>query len=497
MEIKHFDHDHLLSLSNIKRDDQIQCNACFKDCVGETYICSRKSCHYSLHESCAKLPRKVQSPFHPHPLTLLRNLRYSYCHVCTKGCLAWGLIFRCDECGFFNGDEDIKLDLECALIRRVNKEIEEGDQIQGHKHFNHHHPFELVENMPNNRFECPVCGTGTFCSDPTYYACLPCRLFLHPSCFERYLPTQIQHFFHPHPLTLQSGHTTCRACYKHFAWYYSCEQCYFDMDNDCTLLPNTINIKSDTSHEFEQIHHFLHGHPLMSLKDDQKEVDCYCYVCGKSCTAPTPTYVCGRSSCDHIYFHKSCLELPQQIYHPFHPYHPLTLLEQSDERKCNACRKSNARTFKPDLCHVAYTCQSHNCRFLLHAECSVMNMMPAIKYEGHGHLLQFRDDNGIEKNKLKCRACKYNICESYAFTCLYCNLNLHLACGPLPYIIKHKGYIDPLVLTNSPVEEEVEDETDEFYCHVCEEERDPRLPVYYSAECYFVAEIKCVISEVS
>uniref|UniRef100_A0A2N9EZ45 Zinc finger PHD-type domain-containing protein n=1 Tax=Fagus sylvatica TaxID=28930 RepID=A0A2N9EZ45_FAGSY len=373
MEIKHFDHDHLLSLSNIKRDDQIQCNACFKDCVGETYICSRKSCDYSLHESCAKLPRKVQSPL---------------------------------------------------------------------------------------------------------------------------AKSQIQHFFHPHPLTLQSGHTTCKACYKHFAWYYSCEQCYFDMDIDCTLLPNTINIKSDTSHEFEQIHHFLHGHPLMSLKDDQKEVDCYCYVCGKSCTAPTPTYVCGKSSCDHIYFHKSCLELPQQIYHPFHPYHPLTLLEQSDERKCNACRKSSARTFKPDLRHVAYTCQSHNCRFLLHAECSVMNMMPAIKYEGHGHLLQFRDDNDKEKNKLKCRSCKYNICESYAFTCLYCNLNLHLACGPLPYIIKHKGYIDPLVLTNSPVEEEVEDETDEFYCHVCEEERDPRLPVYYSAECYFVAEIKCVISEV-
>ena len=55
-----------------------------------------------------------------------------------------------------------------------------------------------------------------------------------------------------------------------------------------------------------------------------------------------------------IYFHKSCLELPQQIFHPFHPYHPLTLLKRSDisesysyfdklfmnnESFCNACRK--------------------------------------------------------------------------------------------------------------------------------------------------------------
>ena len=65
------------------------------------------------------------------------------------------------------------------------------------------------------------------------------------------------------------------------------------------------------------------------------------------------------------------------------------------------------------------------------------------------------------------------------------------------YTIKHKDHIiNPLFLTNLPVEEEVEDETDKFYCHACEEERDPLLSVYYCAECHIVAEFKCVLPQV-
>ena len=73
MSIKYFDHPyHLLSLSNRKRDDLILCKACQKPCDGQTYICS-EGCDYNLHESCAKFPRDVQSPFHPHPLILSRR----------------------------------------------------------------------------------------------------------------------------------------------------------------------------------------------------------------------------------------------------------------------------------------------------------------------------------------------------------------------------------------------------------------------------------------
>ena len=117
----------------------------------------------------------------------------------------------------------------------------------------------------------------------------------------------------------------CKACYEKFTrvWYYSCEQCKdFVMDIPCTLLlPTTINCIKPES---DQIQHFLHGHPLSLRKADDQELTMHCRVCDKRCAGPT--YVCdsGRASslfCKKIYFHKSCLEFPQQICHPFHPYH--------------------------------------------------------------------------------------------------------------------------------------------------------------------------------
>ncbi|KAF3950424.1 hypothetical protein CMV_023822 [Castanea mollissima] len=198
------------------------------------------------------------------------------------------------------------------------------------------------------------------------------------------------------------------------------------MDIDCALLPTT------TINE-EQIHHILHGHPLIlgknkQLLDDEEEVN-NCCVCGKGCSAV------------------------------FHPYHPLTQLKRSDisesysyfdklfmnnESFCNACRK----LILPFTCgqqnrqSIAYICEDYKCDFLLHDECSTL-MLPAITYEGHGHLLQSRDHN-IEKNELNCSVCQYNICESYFFTCIYCDLNLHLTCGPLPYTIKIKCHLQYL-----------------------------------------------------
>ncbi|KAL4595779.1 hypothetical protein ACB092_12G116400 [Castanea dentata] len=203
------------------------------------------------------------------------------------------------------------------------------------------------------------------------------------------------------------------------------------MDIDCTLSPKTIDIDINSQ---SQIHHFLHGHPLSrrknKLQDDENVVH-DCRVCGKGCIGTT--YFCKHGSlsfCKESFFHKSCLELPQQICHPFHPCHPLTLtltltLLKQEGNTCNACRKSTHAFTSITYTHsIAYICGSpNNCGFLLHAECS--EMMPAMTYEGHTHLLRFREDN-LENDKLKCNGCKSNICESYAFTCLYCDLNLHL-----------------------------------------------------------------------
>ena len=473
MEIEHFSHEHLLSLGEKKRKDEVLCKACNIYCVGPTYNC-RELCGFALHESCAKLPQELHNPLlHPHPFGLHPQDQFR-CYACARDCS--GFTFRCDKC-------DVNLDLNCAFIRPA---MEEREEVVG-THFSHpHHQLLLFQNMPADRINCRVCGT--YCSDPTY-GCFPCRFFLHRSCFERNLPQETQHFYHPCPLTLYTDpdkSSPCRACRQFWprgAFYYGCSRCDFVMDIDCTLLPTTQS-KSDQ----EQILHFLHGHPL-SLSKIKADHKVNCYVCGKGCI--DPIYACGRRYCEYVYFHESCLVLPQEIIcHPFHPYHPLTLELLQYGWRCNACR--NDIRFN----NSAYVCQRNNCRFFLHIECSVI--MPAIKFEGHDHLLQFRDKiENIPYIGDKCRACNLS-CESYAFSCLYCDFNLHLMCGPLPYSINHKYHIDPIVFTSSPVEDEEGRKRDEFYCDACEEEiRDTLLPIYYCKECPFVAEISCIISEVS
>ncbi|KAE8077469.1 hypothetical protein FH972_016030 [Carpinus fangiana] len=365
------------------------------------------------------------------------------------------------------------------------------------EHFSHYHkhPLLLFENMPANRIYCRVCGTK--CSDPTY-GCFQCRFFLHQSCSERHLPQEIKHFFHPCPLTLYTvpanSSYNCRACHHNSskgAFCYGCSRCNFEMDVDCTLLLPTT----------QQILHFLHGHPLSPISNinaDDEYHNCACYVCGKGCTDDPVTYACGCAKnnyyeyCKDFYLHKSCAELPQQIFHPFHqiPNHPL-ILRQSGYLQCHACRKYYTHDHS-----MAYDCQS--CRFCLDIECGTAEMAAAVTYEGHDHLLQFKEILNLG-NKLHCNACNKSAYESYAFSCLDldCGFDLHHTCGPLPYTIKHKSHIHPLILNSSPLEDEEDCEPDEFYCDACEEQRvDPFLPIYYCPQCRFVAELKCVFSEV-
>ena len=77
-------------------------------------------------------------------------------------------------------------------------------------------------------------------------------------------------------------------------------------------------------------------------------------------------------------------------------------------------------------------------------------------------------------------------------SCMECNFNLHLLCGPLPRTIKYECHVHSLVLVDSLAE----DETAEYYCDICEKERDPRLCAYYCGECEYRAHVNCVISEV-
>jgi hypothetical protein len=358
----------------------------------------------------------------------------------------------------------------------------------------------LWENIPAHRIYCRVCGG--YCSDPKTYGCLPCGFFIHPSCFK--FPKKIVHPFHPYhgPLTRERiWDRQCNACHQdiHDNLAYFCEECDFNLDVECAFIrPAAIEEGEEEAEAEAVVVGTHHEHPLLLLQNIPAR-RIRCRVCGKYCPNPM-SYGC--LPCRFFLHPSCCLNLQEEIFHPFHQNHPLTLkpikdpltLKRSkDCVKCNACRNRILGCF-------AYFCEHCNktkTSFYLDIECASV-IMPAIRYEGHDHLLQFKEIIDL-RNKLHCNACNKSTYESYAFSCLDldCGIDFHHACGPLPYTIKYKSHIHPLILTTSPLEDEEDCEPDEFYCDACEEQRvDSFLPIYYCKECHFVAEVKCVISEV-
>lgn len=477
MEVDHFSHEHPLTcienekqISRKHRKKNIICEGCQKFCTFPLYACTQTQCSFYLHKSCAKFPTEFQNPFHPHgPLTLCFDPSKSFpCRACFKSCN--GFYFHCEVCNFV-------LHLDCAFLMTTTEEQQQYQGCKKLQHYIHLHPLVLVDKKDEvvNRVKCHICGEHCF---GACYGCDPCGIFLHKPCAEFQYPQKIQNFTHSCPLTLQTRvHPfRCQACDTCMMGIsYHCEQCRFNIDVECALLRS---IKSDDG---KQIKHFNHRHPLTRIETLGDGDQVHCFACGQGCLGTT-CYVCNKYK-GEFSLHESCAGSAPRIYDYLHPDHPLSLLLRPTNTtpvrlQCNACRG--------DCCDLTYGCEL--CDFNLHVGCT--GQVPTIKYENHRHLLLLVQKMGAEA---KCNACESTCSDSLIFRCPQCDFNLHVQCGLLPYTIKHKCHVDSLTLKDSPVED---DSDDEFYCDVCEEKRNPRFPFYYCADCQFVAEVSCVISEV-
>ncbi|KAK5770130.1 hypothetical protein PVK06_046280 [Gossypium arboreum] len=275
---------------------------------------------------------------------------------------------------------------------------------------------------------------------------------------------------------------------------FYCNICDLNLHVKCALFP-TID-----SEDAKEIKHFCHPHTLALVENDEEYgSEPRCVACAEICLPPTPTFRCSRS-CNHFFLHQSrVVKLPYKSYtikHPSHPTHPLTITSRpyNDHiRTCGVCFRSIDSTL------LAYSCRGYECKFNLHLDC--YNVLPSITFSGHEHLL-----NLLEKSpNVTCYLCGVN-CRNFVLRCVSCDINIHLQCLPsalqclpsAPKTIKHKSHLHPLTLTKSPFEYELnlDEEDDEFYCDVCEQKRNQRELIYYCAECKFIAEVKCVISEV-
>ncbi|PPS09631.1 hypothetical protein GOBAR_AA10999 [Gossypium barbadense] len=64
-ELRHFTHHHKLVLGNCNDPKhKTTCIICELQILGPSYFCPQKMCYYISHESCLRLPQKIQVPFH-------------------------------------------------------------------------------------------------------------------------------------------------------------------------------------------------------------------------------------------------------------------------------------------------------------------------------------------------------------------------------------------------------------------------------------------------
>lgn len=489
MEIKHCCHEHPLILSETQCDN-IVCDGCFKDFSGQTYSCNQ--CSFFLHRSCSQLPSEIKCFLHRCSLTLQLGSHGKdiiNCYGCRK--IHKGFYYHCRPCQFTLGAECALqpplIPAECALQPQPGPD----DPLQI-LHFCHEHPLALIQNF-FNQIGCEVCRLP--CSDMESWGCEECNMFFHNSCIDK-LPQKLHHFFHPCLLVLVSTMSdfTCSVCHNpHSGLRFRCGDCEFNLDVECALL-STMKDQG-----VEQIEHFSHGHPLKfhnSVEEYGRARGFFpaCSVCGLEFDSGS-FYFCERC---HFYMHNTCHEfaiagkiscskLPRQIKHPSHPIHPLTIQVLTNYISspmwpplCAVCEEETRGFF--------YGCST--CRLSLHIGCATLK--PSVKFGDHGHLLILFQDTRMQRF---CEICRRQ-CNGFHLLCVECRINFHLHCHPsMPRIIKHRCHVDPLSFTELPVPDDLKPD-DEFYCDVCESLRDPKDPVYYCAECDFVAHVDCVISEV-
>ncbi|XP_031375855.1 uncharacterized protein LOC116190314 [Punica granatum] len=467
-DAQHFAHEHPLSAFCLTTQSSSICRACRQHMAGSVYGC--RQCMFLLHESCAKLPRKMHHPFHhQHPLTLVADFAVDFgdCYDCRVCSHRSRFMYRCDECRLNHCIKCI-----VSTLPPEGQEMEDSTQLE---FFFHKHKLRPLWVEMENSILCQVCQLKI---SGEVYCCFDCIFFLHKACSVD-LPQEVKHYLHKeHPLILRAaapyneGIFQCTSCTSGYnGMTFNCESCKFDLDPQCALQ----TLSAVTGGALPEIRHFSHPHPLTLVysNEDLNLIDC------DACNEPS----CGLAySCQECTFkfmlHKPCAELAQELEHQFHPPHPLILLSRAPAEYfyCNACHKKSE----------GFTFYCAECEFYLDLEC--VSRKPTLKHERHEHSLAYFPEN-YRLGNLHCNSCGMG-CNRDLYRCVSCNFNLHHDCVPLPRSIDHQCHpYHPLILYDNFIDGRPECQ----YCDKCEEIRNPDHGVYRCAECWYTTHIECVI----
>ena len=479
-------YNHCLDFTE-KLENEVVCSGCHEPILGPAYKCSVSSkCNFFIHKSCAQLPPEINHPLHPDHTLYLWWRRNERCDACCQS-HDTSFFYYCDLC-------DFNLDIKCSNRFPTNP--------------NDCHPHEFFPISKQIQYNCEACGEKLI-TNLTYRECNICKLLVHKRCAE--IPRTVKIKVHNHFLDLiyslheinKSDDMFCRICgnkvSKEYAAYY-CQQCSYILHTECLRIfrdrygessatsesvPNefvgraTHLIKALNQAEEEgpypgEIQHFSHLQHKLILYDGEIKDDKLCQGCTELIIS-VPFYSCAGCN---FFLHTRCTKLPNRIeQHRLHDFHTLTLISQANTKNgvfyCEFCSRRNYG--------FAYKCDSCPKDIMLDIKCGLI--LETLKHEGHQHLFYLALDS---KNR-KCKACPEDK-KDCVFVCTSCDFILGIKCANLPLVAKHKYDTHLLKLTYV-----VEDFSIEYYCLICEKERDQKHWFYYCKKCEFSAHPECVL----
>ncbi|XWS57714.1 hypothetical protein CRYUN_Cryun09bG0197300 [Craigia yunnanensis] len=508
--LKHKCHDHLLTyFGKIYTDFQrehFECKICKMLCDANFYRCVQ--CGFNFHLQCLQIPSSATHKYHRHQLILMDSVKEDdseeyYCDVCEEERNPNHPVYCCKKCTYIVHIECVlheglarqSMDSKVLIVKEMehNDDIHDTSQQPSFLPAIHDCPYTYViaENLKGKRY-CVGCrlvlgGLSYFCRNCPWY-------HLHEKCSK--LQYEIQHPFHSnHPLNLYLRYPPdidmfsicdeCRDISRGFI--YLCEECNFKLDVKC-VFSEVSQVKK--MERVTELYHFTHPHKLILGNSSDPIDEILCTICELPILGPA--YFCPN--CRYI-IHGSCLGLPQKMQVPFHLDHMLVIshVSYTQELRCYACPMGF------DNLKFAYSCEQ--CDVKLHSVCANSLRRP-LKCESHNHNLYYFGTSSqslfakykyVPDSLFHCSECQKN-CRGHPFyRCLECAINFHLECVPIPQIVKSRCHIHPLVMKDSFVE----DDSGEYYCDVCEEERCGNDHVYCCEECnnLFIAHIECILAK--
>ncbi|KAL4639756.1 hypothetical protein ACB092_03G241200 [Castanea dentata] len=485
-QLQHFSHPEHPLVFNQDDGSFYRCRGCRELVHGPSYSC--KECgvwETRLQKSCAELPLGLHHPLHPiHPLILFspqtwsENEQFYKCELCKEYKDVYA--YRCSRC-------DFNLHITCAsLAPTMFAEF-------------HHHPLTPVWKWIT--FTCDLCGKE---DKGTPYLCHLCDFWIHGRC--SIFPQRVKNVRHKHFLHLthsslefhQSDSRFCQICVEkldtRYGLYY-CSECDYVAHLDCCMRfdinllefrdedevpePNELidsaayqvkksKVGVDGTQIDTEIKHFSHEHDLKltdEVLNDQK-----CNGCARALLGPF--YSCSQCG---FFLHKSCANLPKTMRLQLLPY-PLTLIptKPGEIFQCFFCKRGcNGFSYYEKVADIN-----------LDVQCTLTLASDILTHKGHEHQLFFSTTE-YEQTCTSCNSKTHDI-----FRCTICEFALDIKCATLPHTTRYKQHEHPFTLCYT-----VEDDSNEYYCDICEEERDPKHWFYYCENCTYPAHPNCILGK--